>query len=59
MTMTSLCPNCESDKHARCCAWCGAIHTPKRFEHEHCSTKCENDAARSDRISIEMEEDLQ
>lgn len=53
-----LCPNCESSAHARCCSWCGAVHKPKRLEHEHCSARCERVAARADRLSAAMEEDL-
>ncbi len=56
--MTKLCPNCELSTHARCCSWCGAVHKPKRLEHEHCSAKCERAAARADRLSTAMEEDL-
>lgn len=52
----ALCPNCESDAHARCCAWCGKIHKPQRLDREHCSTKCERAAARADRISAAMED---
>lgn len=54
--MIKLCPNCESDKHARCCSWCGRIHTLKRRSYEHCSAKCAKDAERADQISIAMEE---
>jgi hypothetical protein len=59
VTATALCPNCESSAHARCCSWCGAVHKPKRLEYEHCSAKCERAAARADRLSTAMEEDLQ
>ncbi len=55
--MTKLCPNCESDKHARCCSWCGKIHKPNRLHHEHCSAKCDRAAAEADRLSAAMEED--
>lgn len=57
MTTAALCPNCESDRHARCCSWCGQIHKPKRLEHEHCSAKCERAAAEADRRSDEMQAD--
>lgn len=53
--MTVLCPNCESDKHARCCSWCGRVHAPKRRSYEHCSAKCANAAADADKLSAEAE----
>ena len=53
----SLCPNCESSTHARCCSWCGAVHKAKRLHYEHCSAKCDRLAAEADRISAEMEEE--
>ena len=51
-----ICPNCETDRHARCCSWCGKIHKPKRLHHEHCSAKCAQAAQEADRLSAEMEE---
>lgn len=51
-----LCPNCETDRHARCCSWCGTIHKPQRLHHEHCSAACERAAAEADQISAAMEE---
>ncbi len=51
-----LCPNCESSRHGRCCAWCGKIHKPSRLTYEHCSAKCAREAARADRLSAAMEE---
>jgi hypothetical protein len=56
--MIALCPNCESDKHARCCSRCGQIHKPKRLHFEHCSAKCAREAAEADRLSDAMQEDL-
>lgn len=56
--MIALCPNCESDKHARCCSRCGQIHKPKRLHFEHCSAKCAREAAEADRLSAAMQEDL-
>jgi len=53
---TALCPNCESDVHARCCAWCGKIHKPDRLHQEHCSVKCARAAAHADQLSAAMEE---
>jgi hypothetical protein len=52
-----LCPNCGSGTHARCCAWCGKIHAPKRLAYEHCSARCARSAVEADRISVAMEED--
>jgi hypothetical protein len=57
VTAGKLCPNCESDRHARCCAWCGKPHKLLRLHHEHCSTKCDLAAAGADRLSAAMEED--
>jgi hypothetical protein len=57
MTSARLCPNCGSDKHARCCAWCGEIHKPRRLDTEHCSAKCDRAAANANKISDAMEED--
>lgn len=58
MTATAaLCPNCESDKHARCCSWCGKVHKPARLQNAHCSAKCEKEATRADKLSDAMEED--
>jgi hypothetical protein len=57
VTASKLCPNCETDRHARCCSWCGKVHKPERLHHEHCSTKCERDAAHADRLSAAMEEE--
>ena len=51
-----LCPNCESDRHARCCSWCGKVHKPARLDYEHCSTKCSVAAVEADRLSAAMEE---
>ena len=51
-----LCPNCETDRHARCCSWCGKVHGPRRLDREHCSAKCERAAAHADRLSAAMEE---
>jgi len=53
---SALCPNCESEAHARCCSWCGQVHKPTRLHHEHCSAKCDRSAANADRISAKMEE---
>lgn len=56
MTAATLCPNCASAAHARCCAWCGKIHTPKRLHYEHCSAKCVQAATEADQLSAAMEE---
>jgi hypothetical protein len=56
-SVSSLCPNCSSDKHARCCSWCGKIHRSTHLDREHCSIKCAKDAARTNKISDEMEQD--
>ena len=58
MSTTALCPNCESDKHARCCAWCGKVHKPARRQHDHCSEKCERSAREADQLSAAMEEEI-
>ncbi len=58
MTTATLCPNCESTRHARCCARCGKVHKPARLHYEHCSAKCTREAAEADRLSDEMEEDV-
>jgi hypothetical protein len=55
--VVTLCPNCESSRHARCCSRCGKVHSPKRLHTEYCSTKCELATANADRISDAMEED--
>jgi hypothetical protein len=53
----TLCPNCEADKHSRCCSWCGKVHKPARLHNEQCSAKCEKAAARANELSSVMEED--
>jgi hypothetical protein len=53
-----LCVNCGLETHARCCSWCGKVHDLDRLHNKHCSAKCERDAARADRLSAAMEEDL-
>ena len=52
----TLCPNCETDRHARCCSWCGKIHRPARLHYEHCSATCDRAAAQADQFSAAMEE---
>jgi len=59
MSQSAGCPNCESTRHARCCAYCGKVHGPRRRHLDHCSVKCENDAARADQISDAMERDVE
>ena len=51
-----LCPNCNTDAHARCCAWCGGLHDADHLRFEHCSAKCAHDAEHADRISAAMED---
>lgn len=53
---SGLCPNCQSEKHARCCSECGKIHKPARLQYERCSAKCDRDAAMADRLSAQLEE---
>ena len=55
---SSLCPNCQSTAHARCCSRCGKSHKPARLHYEHCSAACSRDAAEADRLSAAMEEDM-
>lgn len=57
MDGAKLCPNCESSAHARCCTWCGKIHTKRRLDYEHCSAKCAREAEQADQISDAVEED--
>jgi len=52
----SSCPNCETDRHARCCSWCGNVHKPARLHHEYCSAKCAREAAHADQISTALED---
>ncbi len=51
-----LCSNCQSDKHARCCARCGVVHTPRRRAYEFCSVKCERAQRREDLASAKSEQ---
>ncbi len=51
------CTNCGNSTHARCCAYCGKVHSSKRRHHAHCSAKCDAAAVRADRISDAMEQD--
>ena len=51
-----LCPNCESDRHARCCSQCGKFHKPERLHYEHCSAKCAREAESADQLSAAMED---
>jgi len=57
-TQTVLCPNCGSDRHARCCAWCGKVHKPARRHHDHCSVKCEKAALKANQMSAAMEDEI-
>ena len=56
MGSTALCPNCGLDTHVRCCSWCGQKHKPKRYQNDHCSAKCEKEAARWDKGSAALQE---
>ena len=56
ITPMAICPNCSSSTHDRCCSQCGKTHKPARLHYEHCSAKCDRDAARADQISAAMEE---
>lgn len=53
--MIALCPNCGTDRHARCCSWCGQVHKPRRRQNDHCSAACEKAAARADQLSDAMQ----
>jgi hypothetical protein len=51
-----LCPNCGSGSHARCGAWCAAVHSETRLGREHCSGKCSTAQRRADAVSARMEQ---
>lgn len=53
-----LCPNCQSDKHRRCCARCGVVHRAARRDLEFCSAKCELVQRYEDAASAESERPL-
>jgi hypothetical protein len=50
------CPNCQSQKHLKCCARCGAAISPKRRAYAFCTVKCQNLQAAADKLSAQMEE---
>lgn len=58
--MTRLCGNCDSDRHARCCQWCGRTMRRRQITRygQWCTRKCGRADDEWSRKSKEAQDEL-